>query len=115
MQQIRKKNASPAARKKPLSAKKRENAPRMASIGRGSEQAAHQASVHLDRRAGHVRGALGGEEDDDVGKLLGGADASQRNVGAALRQVRLAREPRGLEPRRRSVMIRPGQTVLKVM
>src|SRR5438046_9187596 len=106
MQQIRKKNASPAARKKPLSAKKRENAPRMASIGRGSEQAAHQASVHLDRRAGDVRGALGGEEDDDVGKLLGGADASQRNGGAALRQVRPGPGPRGPAPAQAAA--RPG-------
>src|SRR5207248_832976 len=78
MQQIRKKNASPAARKKPLSAKKRENAPRMASIKRGSEQAAHQASVHLDGRARHVRGTLGGQEDDDVGELLRRAHAADR-------------------------------------
>src|SRR5439155_95074 len=70
MQQMRKKNASPAARKNPLSAKKRENAPRMANIDRGSEQAAHQAPVYLDRRARHVGGALGCQEDDHVGKLL---------------------------------------------
>src|SRR2546428_5927980 len=89
MQQIRKKNASPAARKKPLSAKKREKAPRMASIGRGSEQAAHQAPVHLDRRAGHVRRALGGEEDHDVAELLGRADAAHRDLGAQLSHVLL--------------------------
>src|SRR5438093_6159862 len=98
MQQMRKKNASPAARKKPLSAKKRENAPRMASINRGSEQTAHQAPVHLDRRAGHVRGALGGQEDDDVGELLGRAHAADRDLGAELRDVLLARETGGLEP-----------------
>src|SRR5919197_4845120 len=67
MQQVRKKNASPAARKNPLSAKKRENAPRMASTGRGSEQAAHQAPVHLDSRARHIGGTPGGQEDDEVG------------------------------------------------
>src|SRR2546428_5158906 len=97
MQQIRKKNASPAARKKPLSAKKRENAPRMASITRGSEQAAHQASVHLDGRACHVRGTLGGQEDDDVGELLRRAHAADRDLVAELRDVLLAREARSLQ------------------
>src|SRR5919197_3812078 len=91
MQQVRKKNASPAARKNPLSAKKRENAPRMASIASALEQAAHQAPVHLDRRAGHVRRALGGEEHDHAGELLRCADPAHRDVSAELRDVRVAR------------------------
>src|SRR5688500_6231778 len=58
MQQTRKKKASAAARNRPLSAKNRENAPRMASMRAGSEEPAHHAAVHLYRDAGHVGGTL---------------------------------------------------------
>src|SRR2546423_13489396 len=78
IQQTRKKKARPAARKSPLSAKKRENAPRMASMGR-SEQPAHQAAVHLHRHPRHIRRALGGAKHAHVRELFGSADASDRH------------------------------------
>src|SRR5262245_22956931 len=83
IRQIRKTKASPAERKKPSWEKKREKAPRRPPNTDGpSEQAAHEPAVHLDRHAGHVRRALRGQEDQDVGEFLRRADASQGDVRA---------------------------------
>ena len=46
----------------------------------GLQQAAHQAAVHLQGDAGHVRRALGGQEHGDARELLGGAHSPQRDV-----------------------------------
>src|SRR5437870_5221040 len=45
-----------------------------------SEQEARQAAVDWDHRTGDVTAAVGREEADHVGDLLGPAEAAQRNL-----------------------------------
>src|SRR5713226_3754102 len=95
----RKKNASPAATKNPSAAKKRAYAPRTPANMRGRlHVASDQAAVHLQRHAGHVRRALGREEDHDVRELLRRADAAERHVDPGLLDELVLRDPRLLGP-----------------
>ena len=73
-------------------------------------QLSHQhPAADIDRGAGHVAGSRGSQEDDHVGDLLRGGDASQRNAGEYLASLAFSASAVI------SVRIMPGATALTAM
>ena len=88
---------------------------RIVRVGAGAagalEQAAREPAVDRDHGAGDVRGAVGGEEADDVGDLPAGRRSGAAGSPSCRRRASGSRRPR----RAAAVSILPGAIVFTVI